>query len=186
MGVPTVFLVHSCDIESTINQVVQRLNLTSIIGTFVVGETVTGGTSEETATVYEVGATYLLLTALSGDFTSGETITGEGGATGTASGTNYDAVDSFGVPIVSAATQSGVACRFVGFSGGLTRTTSGEIAEKRPAVLFSSAINVYVGDKITGNSAGYTSEFTAQSVKFVYEATQSTVYMKKVTLEAID
>ena len=186
MGVPTVFLVHSCDIESTINQVVQRLDLTSITGTFVVGEEVVGSVSEETATVYEVGSSYLLLTALSGDFTSGETITGDGGATGTASSTNYDAVDSFGVPIVSAATQSDVACRFVGFSGGLTMTTSGEVSEKKPAILFASTTNVYTGDQITGNSTGYESTFTVQSVKYVYEATQSTVYMKKAMLEALD
>jgi hypothetical protein len=64
--------------------------------------------------------------------------------------------------------------------------SSGEIADKKPAVLFSSSINVYVGDQITGTSTGYTSTYTVQSVKPVYEATQANVYMYKAFVEAVD
>jgi len=45
-------------------------------GPFVVGETITGGTSSETAEVKWVGATFLEVVDASGDFTDGETITG--------------------------------------------------------------------------------------------------------------
>lgn len=58
-------------------------------GTFQVGETITGGTSTETATVAYVGADYLLVTSPSGDFTDAETITG-GTSSATATLTSYD------------------------------------------------------------------------------------------------
>lgn len=55
-----------------------RINLTSIVGTFVVGEIVTGSSTSETATVYAVGATYIDVYTYnrSGSFAGTETITG--------------------------------------------------------------------------------------------------------------
>lgn len=50
--------------------------LSSIVGNFAVGETITGGTSTETATVLFVGEDYLLVGSPSGDFDAAETITG--------------------------------------------------------------------------------------------------------------
>lgn len=184
MPIPVVFLNHTCNISSTINRVVQRLDLTDITGTFVVGEDVGGATSEETATIYAVGSTYLLLTALTGDFTSGETITGEGGAIGTATGTNYDAVDDFGVPIVVAANQTDVACVFFGGTGSLQLAASGDIAVEKPTVFFSPETVVYKGDQITGTSDGFTTTYTAEYVDWVYLFSKK--YMKIVTLEAVD
>jgi len=184
MPIPSVFLSHTCDIVSNINGVVQRLDLTNIVGTYLVGETVTGLVSTKTAKVHTVGATYLLLTTLTGDFTSGETITGAGGATGKASGTNYDATDSFGVPITAPTTQSSVACVFFGAGGTLKLGPSGEVAVEKPTVIFSSGISVYEGDQITGTSEGFTTTYTAQNVEYVYLFTE--VYMKVVTLEAVN
>jgi hypothetical protein len=185
MAVPTVFLVHGCNIVSTINNVIQQVDISTVVGTFVVGETITGGTSLSTAKVNAVYSSYLLLTNLSADFQSGETISGAA-ASATTTSVNYDATDDYGIPLIINATQTGVVCRFVGFSGGLTMGSSGEIAEKKPAVLFSPSINVYVGDQITGTSTGYTSTYTVQSVKPVYEATQANVYMYKAFVEAVD
>lgn len=50
----------------------------SVVGTFVVGETVTGGTSGKTAVIIAISSEgdYLLTAAFSGAFTTGETITG--------------------------------------------------------------------------------------------------------------
>ena len=63
------------------------VSITGITGTFTAGEIVTGGTSNATATVYEVGADYLYLTSRDGVFQDAETITGAtSGATATQSG----------------------------------------------------------------------------------------------------
>jgi hypothetical protein len=67
-----------------------HLVVTGISGTFTVGETITGGTSSDTAVVVSVdtGEGKIYIEALDGDFTNGETITGgTSGATATMSGT---------------------------------------------------------------------------------------------------
>ena len=56
---------------------VERLNVSSIVGTFEVGETITGGTSEATAKVGLVGTDYLEIYERSdADFQADEEITG--------------------------------------------------------------------------------------------------------------
>lgn len=52
------------------------MKLTGITGTFAVGETITGGTSSQTAVVLFVGEDYLLVGTISGAFTLAETLTG--------------------------------------------------------------------------------------------------------------
>ena len=67
-----------------------RGTLSSVSGTFVVGETVTGGTSGATGTVKILdGTTRMYVAVVSGTFTSGETITG-----GTSSATAAFAYDT--------------------------------------------------------------------------------------------
>lgn len=69
----------------------QYMPITSASGTFTVGETVTGGTSTETATVVaDYNGEFLLVSGASGDFTDGETITG-GSSGETATLTEFDA-----------------------------------------------------------------------------------------------
>ncbi len=201
MSIPSVFLYHTCDIVSTINGVVQRIDITDITPSrvvssypalfdrtiyrgFAVDDIVTGSVSGHTATIHTVGDTYLLLVAVSGDFVDGETLTGMGGTTATASGANYDATDSFGVPITTPTTQTNVPCVFFGAGGTLTLNVSGEVAVEKPTVIFSSGISVYEGDQITGTSEGFTTTYTAQNVEYVYLFTE--VYMKVVTLEAVN
>lgn len=92
---------------SPINQVnvvgwATRIDKTNIAGTFVVGETVTGGTSAAQAIIVTVAAGYLdviLLTVAS--FTIGETITSTGGATATVTSTLYG-VETSGVADLAA------------------------------------------------------------------------------------
>jgi len=63
-----------------------KLNITSVVGTFVVGETVTGGTSTATGTIQTVDPTFLevLTSRRNGIFAAGETLTGSpSGATAT-------------------------------------------------------------------------------------------------------
>lgn len=52
------------------------LTLTSVTGAFAAGETVTGGSSGATATVYQNGTTSVAIYGRSGTFSAGETITG--------------------------------------------------------------------------------------------------------------
>ena len=69
---------------------VNSFYISTIVGTFQDGETVTGGTSAQTATVTEVNTTNLLVTSQSGAFTPGETITGgTSGATATLTSVGY-------------------------------------------------------------------------------------------------
>jgi len=66
------------------------LDISSIVGTFTVSETITGGTSGSMAVIAFVGKDFLLIGAPSGAFTDGETITGaSSGATATLG--NYEA-----------------------------------------------------------------------------------------------
>lgn len=65
------------------------LTLTSVTGTFVAGETITGGTSGATAIINVTGSSKIVCRNVSGTFTAAETITGgTSGATGTASTVN--------------------------------------------------------------------------------------------------
>lgn len=66
------------------------IDIGTIVGTFVVGETVTGGTSSNTAVVNFVGKDFLLIAAPSGALTDGETLTG-GTSGATAVLGNYEA-----------------------------------------------------------------------------------------------
>lgn len=60
------------------------LNISSVVGTFQSGETITGGTSGTTAIIVTVNPSTLLVTGRSGSFTASETITGgTSGATAT-------------------------------------------------------------------------------------------------------
>lgn len=60
------------------------ITLSGIVGTFVVGETVTGGTSAATGVVLAVAANGLVLTGVTGTFITAEVLTGgTSGATGT-------------------------------------------------------------------------------------------------------
>jgi len=51
-------------------------DLTSIVGTFTVGETVTGGTTSSTGTVVSFSGTTLVVSGVSGDFVAPEVVTG--------------------------------------------------------------------------------------------------------------
>lgn len=69
--------------------VASHIVFTGLVGSFVVGETITGGTSSDTAVITEVDAinSRLFLKTISGDFQDAETITGgTSGATATTSG----------------------------------------------------------------------------------------------------
>lgn len=71
----------------------QKLLIGTVSGTFVVGETITGGSSSLTAYVHTVSSSYLLIIPLTGGttWTSGETITGgTSAATAVVSGTGQD------------------------------------------------------------------------------------------------
>lgn len=70
----------------------RHMPISSASGDFSVGETITGGTSSQTATVAAISAEddYLLITSPSGAFTDGETITG-GTSSTTATVGDYEA-----------------------------------------------------------------------------------------------
>lgn len=65
------------------------IDISGITGTFQSGETITGGTSTETATVDFVGDDFLIISSVSGTLTDGETLTG-GTSSATATLGTYD------------------------------------------------------------------------------------------------
>jgi|GEM_PF-7087804 len=65
------------------------LPMNTVVGTFQIGETVTGGTSAKSGTVAFVSTEYLLITAPTGNFIAAETITG-GTSGATAKVTAFD------------------------------------------------------------------------------------------------
>jgi hypothetical protein len=71
---------------SLFSEALQKLSLTSVIGTFVVGETVTGGTSTAKGTVVSIvnDDIYIKITSVA-PFETTEIVTADGGATGTIS-----------------------------------------------------------------------------------------------------
>ncbi|GEM_PF-4999520 len=184
MVLPAVFLIHTCTIVSRLGKNVKQIAIGTITGTFAVGQTITGGTSHATGTIYAVGATYLQYVVLTGTFSSGETITS---ATGSAASTAAptDAL-SQGVPIVVAATQSGVACRFVGPRSTKVDLESGQRFQNLAKVLLPTGTVVYEGDEITGSNTGFARKYRAVSPKQVYEAAAATVSHVSVELEAVN
>ena len=182
---PTVFLIHTCDISSKIGQNVKQIAHGAVTGTFLVGQTITGtGGGVPTGKVYAVGAGYLQYQPLTGTFTTAQLITGATGSTTSTAGP-ANAVDSFGVPIVVPVTQTGVACRFVAPKATKINTDSGEHFESLPKLLLGPTISVTEGDRITGNNAGYLRTYEAKIPKVVYEAATATVSHLSVELEAV-
>jgi hypothetical protein len=181
---PSVFLIHTCSIVTRMNTVVKRIGITSVTGTFVVGETITGGTSHATGTVYAVAATYLQYKIVTGTFQTGETITGLT-ASATSNTAPTDALNQ-GVPIAVASTQSSVACRFVAARSAKVTLESGEHFQNLTKVLFAAGTVVYEGDEITGNNTGFARKYTVVgSPKQVYEAAAATVSHITVEVEAV-
>lgn len=105
----------------------ERYALTGVVGTFQVGETVTGGTSTETATVLSVGTDEILVGSASGPFTDGETITG---------GTSAATGDIDGAPVDETPTAT------------VTRATSGFLYLIDMSGVFAA------GDAIVGDVSG--------------------------------
>ena len=72
------------------------LTLTSVSGTFVAGETVSGGTSGQSSNLESIDSTALTVDIPSGDYVVGETLTGgTSGATGVISAIGADATESW-------------------------------------------------------------------------------------------
>jgi hypothetical protein len=93
----------------------QKLSYTSGSGTPTVGQTVTGGTSHQTAEITRVGTGYIVVKTVSGAFTVGETIR-TGVFSGTLSGISDYQNQSGEYEYYWSDDQTLVACRF-GYSG---------------------------------------------------------------------
>jgi hypothetical protein len=118
-----------------------KLNLTSIVGTFVSGETITGSTSSATATVLAVSATYLTYTSVSlnGTFHDAETITG---STSSATATTDETASS--------------------------KPQETEVSDKYKSLLANAgaAYYLYMGDSEEANAKNQTLEdFVSQRIK---------------------
>ena len=104
---------HTCTLQKRHKR--QKFSYTGSTGTPVVGQTITGGTSEETAVITKLGSGYLVVEDLSGTFTTTETIT-----IGTSPGYTFSATLSAqedykgqsGYEYYWSTDQTGVACRF--------------------------------------------------------------------------
>ena len=123
-------------------------------GTFVIGETVTGGTSSATGVIAKVFSDGLVLTTITGTFSANETITG-----GTSSATATVA----GALTNHAEVMPGVAFSevfdFIPEEGqyALVVTVDGEIAEKyfvsfTPGTLDVTGTNIYIEDLLLNQS----------------------------------
>jgi len=66
-------LVHTCTLQKRNRK--KKFTYTNSTGTPVVGQTITGGTSHQTAVIDKIGTGYLVVKTLSGAFTTGEIIT---------------------------------------------------------------------------------------------------------------
>lgn len=110
---PLVFMSSRCTIQKRCKK--QKFSYTGGTGTPAVGQTVTGGTSLNTAVITKLGTGYLVLKDLSGSFTNGEII-----STSTFSGTlstQADYTNQYGeFEYYWYDDQTSVPCRF-GYSG---------------------------------------------------------------------
>jgi len=70
---PLAFMCHVCTLQKRYRK--QKLTYTGGTGTPAIGQTVTGGTSHQTAEITRVGTGYIVVKTVSGAFTTGETIT---------------------------------------------------------------------------------------------------------------
>lgn len=92
----------------------QKLKFTTQSGTFSVGETITGGSSSNTASIIKISSAHLIIATISGSttWTDGETITGgTSGATAVVDGTG-EAEDTMVEKVASSNTFSTLAVTF--------------------------------------------------------------------------
>lgn len=186
MVFPTSFQIHTCTITSKLKTTVQQIAIGTITGTFIVGETIVGGTSVATGKVYAIGTDYLQYQVLTGVFASGEIITGRvSAATTTSTDAPSDAL-SQGVPITVSKVQSSIPCRFFPTSATKLNLDTGEHYQRLAKVLFPAGTEVYEGDTIVGDDAGFDHTYRALPPTTIYEAAVKTVSHIRVELEAID
>lgn len=96
-GMDIGFIYDGQDFWPLVAGGVSMLSVDAATGDFLPGETITGGTSGESATIHKVtdgggGVLFLYLTGLTGDFQNDETITSSGTGSATANGVNSVAV----------------------------------------------------------------------------------------------
>ena len=96
--------------------------------------------------------------------------------------------DAYGVPTISTTTTTGVACRFVGSSGGRSdggtaSTDSGARVTHQAGLLIPSTVTLAEGDRVTGNDAGYARGYLVAHVKPIYGPTALSHY--RADLEAV-
>lgn len=93
--------------------------------------------------------------------------------------------DEFGVPIITATTQTGVRCRFAN-PGGMTRRldlASGQVFQTLPGVLLSAGTAIAERDTVSGGPMGFDKTYTVKSVKAIYGPTS--ISHLKAELEAV-
>ena len=96
--------------------------------------------------------------------------------------------DAYGVPTIPTTTTAGVACRFVGSSGGRSdggtaSTDSGARVTHRAGLLPPSTVAVAEGDRVTGDDAGYARTYLVKHVKPIYGPKRISHY--RADLEAV-
>lgn len=144
---------------------------------FTAGKTLTGGTSHATATIISTGSAAtgtLTLHTISGVFQNNDVLSDNNGVPGAAvaDGVVFETVDAYGQPVTAGVTTSSIACRFV---SPAKRYAGGLLLESSPRVLFPPTVTIGEGDTITSTNTGYAATFGIITVKYVYEAAQTTV-----------
>jgi hypothetical protein len=145
-------------------------------GPFQAGDTITGGTSTETAEVMFVGADFLLVKTLSGALTASETLTGSGSGASAAFSVMGDSAFSDGETITggtsgaTATMQTGSLLEITGPSGAftpdeeITGASSGAMAQLGNPTWYDGTVDVSVendnGQRQTGGSLPSAFQFT--------------------------
>lgn len=143
-GSDTGFIYDGSSFWPSVAGGIWQLDIDNVSGTFETGETITGGTSGETATIYAVDGNRLLLTGVSDAFTDDEVITG--GTSGATADVN--SVDG-GFVLVPG----------VAFSGGLTTADMSYVWVYKNRIYFAQKDSLSIWyldvDSIGGDATEY-------------------------------
>jgi len=151
----TGWLNHSCNILVRAKK--QRLNFDGSTGTFTAGLTITGGTSDATATIDRVYTSYLVLRNVSGTFENDEAITDSGTGAAVANGVCSDYQNSYGeYEYYWNTDQSSVPCRFY-FSGkdkARIIHETGQLIDQPLSIVLPATVTINTGEYRIHSSSG--------------------------------
>lgn len=153
--------LHLCTIQKRNRK--QKVSISGVTGTAIVGQTITGQTSQRTAIIEKISATYLVLKNQFGSFTPGETIHVSTTFTATIGTANDYQNQSGEYEYLWSNDQTSVPCRFYysGSSGkGAVIHETGQLLDQPVKCALPPSVTIAaLENRIVSTATGFTGTF---------------------------